>query len=139
MATKTVIDEDMVIKSMRMLGIAVRDFYSRPCESTLILLIIYLYEVVVIVYSYRYSNTKLANWCYVKDKLVGSHANKLLDLRNNLSHNFQKVENICEHVESALLVFGKDDFKIIEDELFSYDIGLYEDILSYCKEGIVGE
>ena len=139
MSTKEVVSEYICASTLYRLGRTIRDFYRNPCEATITLVVIFTYEAAIIVFTYRYSNNKVANWKYLCDKLNGRNRNNILFLRNDLAHNFQKYTNVIKYINDHLYAFGRDDFKVIENELFGYDIGLYEDILNYCKEGIVGE
>ncbi|KSV58752.1 hypothetical protein [Acetivibrio ethanolgignens] len=134
MPTREVLTEEIVVKCKNFLKDVLHDFYELPCCASLSYLLIILYEVAIVVYSYKYSERKTATYTCVKSKLPKTEGHTtFVTLRDNLTHNFYTIENLYKYVLTSMQYFSKENFDAIVRECFDSDIDLYQQIINYCK------
>lgn len=136
MPSRDIVSEDMLVAGKQNLYMALSEFYNYRTRTSLIVLIIYIYEVAITSFTLHSGKESVASWRDVKDSLTGPNKSHLVRLRDRLAHEFLKIKDVYSVVYDLLEDFGNVNFKIIEKEIFGYDINLYENILSICEEKI---
>lgn len=136
MPSRKEVSSEMLRKGTQHLYQMLSDFYTYKTASSLSMLVLYFYEVSIVCFTLRYGKKKVANWKDVASKLQGDNIRALVQLRDIIAHEFLDIGNVFYLVHRYLTIMGAVNFKIIEKEIFGYDINLYENILSICEEKI---
>lgn len=131
MPTREPIDEEMIEKARNQLQGYVEDFRRYPCNATLAMLIINLYEVAIIIFSYK-SGSETANYKYLSRSITSNFPTYFIKLRDNIVHNFKNIKSVYEEVSYRLSLFGKEAFNQIVKECYD-DCNLYSEIMYYCQ------
>lgn len=135
MPTKEVVTEEMVRKTRLQFNIVLRDMNECTCESTLVLFVIWLYELSMILITYSVSPGKYASYSTLRSVLPNSTtARQLAVLRNELTHNFYGVDNFATYIKNGCDAFGKENFDYLSKECFSDEINLYKIIMDTCTK-----
>ena len=134
MPTREVLTEELIEEFKRVLERTYIDFKRFPCESTVSMLIVRLYEVAISVYSFEYSDKKIANYKDVKNNLTNcDNPLVFVGLRDNLIHNLNQIKNHKESIMYTLIAFGKENFNAVVTKCLTRNNDLYTEIMNYCN------
>lgn len=136
MPTRDIVTEEMCEAFIKFLKESYRDFLKYKCDSTLRNLICTLYETAIVVFTFKYNNGKTANYKDVRDNLPLRNDDNitLVSLRDDLTHNLQKVNSVKERVITRLEKYTKQNFNFVVETCLGEPTTMYDDIIIYCNE-----
>ena len=128
------VSEEMALKFKDFLRESYKDYTAHRSRATLRGLIISLYETAKVVCTLEEDiNKGPANYKYVKSSLpVENNVLALEKVRNDLVHNYHKVEDVVISVYKAVESFGKQNLDYLS-EVCGLPKSLYGDILNFCE------
>ena len=127
------VSEEMALKFKDFLRESYEDYTANRSRATLRGLIISLYETAKVVCTLdKDINKGPANYKYLKCSLpVEDNVLALEKVRNDLVHNYQKVEDVIISVYKAVESFGKQNLDYLA-KVCELPALLYEDIIGFC-------
>lgn len=129
MSAKQAIDEKEVSEAKRVLLRTLRDFRQFPCESTLSLLIIRLFETVQIICSYWEGS--YANYKCVKKYVDSKIPTAFTYMRNSLVHEMAKLEDFAKFLRKNLCDYSQQSFNRVCEICFGKSLDLYSEIMIF--------
>ena len=113
------------------------DYKSNTCSSTIALLIIHLYELALVAFTYHYS-CGIATYSVVKNHLPNLQTNQeFVKFRDDIVHNLYNIVDFKGRLQLFLQNFTRENFSAICIECGLGD-DLYDDLLHYCLDSKQG-
>lgn len=132
MPNKQVVTLEEVIEAKRVLFRTLRDFREYPCESTLTLLIIRLFETIQFVCSYEEKTS--ANYKYVKSKVPSKVPTAFTYMRNSLVHEMKNIKDFSMFISDNLEDYGKEAFNKVYTVCFGESHDLYSEVMEFLDD-----
>ncbi len=132
MPNKQVVTFEEVFEAKRALARTLRDFRDFPCEATLTLLIIRLFETIQLVCSYK--ENKCANYKCVKNRISAKVPTAFTDMRNSLVHEMKNVGDFDKFIKTYLISYSKDAFNQVYELCFEEKCDLYSEIIEFLDD-----
>lgn len=132
MPTKQVVTMGEVSEAKRVLARTLKDFRNFPCEATLTLLIIRLFETVQLICSYE--ENKCANYNCVKNQVFSETPTAFTYMRNSLIHEMKNIGNFNKFIKTYLIKYSKDAFNQVYELCFEEEHDLYCEIIEFLDE-----
>lgn len=132
MPNKQVVTMEEVSEAKRVLARTLRDFRNFPCEATLTLLIIRLFETVQLICSYE--EKRCANYKCVKNRIFSEVPTAFTDMRNSLVHEMKNIEDFSKFIYDNLEDYGKRAFNQVYELCFEEECDLYSEIIEFLDE-----
>ena len=127
------VSPEMVCAFKRFLQQSYDDFVMHKSRATLRGFIISLYETAKVVFTYNLDEKKgKPNYKYVKQGMPDTEfIFSLENIRDNITHNYHRVNDVVLDVEDSLLQFGKHKMIIILHEC-GLDESAYDEVMKFC-------
>lgn len=124
---------EMVLMFKRFLQQSYEDFVTYKSRATLRGFIISLYETAKVVFTYNLDEKKgKPNYKYVKQGMPDTEfIFSLENIRDNLTHNYHRINDVVLDVEDSLTQFGKNKIIIILHEC-GLDESAYDEVMKFC-------
>ncbi len=132
MPNKQIVTIEEVFEAKRVLARTLRDFREFPCESTLTLLIIRLFEAIQLVCSYE--EKRCANYKSVKNKIFSKVPTAFTNMRNSLVHEMKNINDFNKFVSDNLEDYGKKAFNCVYELCFDRKYDLYSEVMEFLKK-----
>jgi len=132
MPNKQIVTIEEVLEARRVLVRTLRDFREHPCESTLTLLIIRLFETIQLVCSYE--ENKCTNYNCVKNKIFSNSPISFSNLRNSFVHEMKNIGDFDTFVKDNLAKYGKEAFNKVYAACFGESHDLYSEVMEFLDD-----
>lgn len=132
MPNKQVVTFEEVSEAKRVLARTLRDFRNFPCEATLTLLIIRLFETVQLICSQK--ENKCANYKCVKNWIFSKVPTAFTYMRNSLIHEMKNIEDFSKFIYDNIEDYGKDAFNQVYELCFDEKYDLYSEIIEFLDK-----
>ena len=104
-----------------------KDFRKFPCESTLTLLLVRLFETIHMVQSYK--EHSCIDYSYKENSVENK---EIFDfMRNSLVHNMWVIGDFIQFVKSNLERFGRESFNKVYKSCFEEEYDLYSEVMEF--------
>ena len=125
---------EMVLMFKRFLQQSYDDFVAYKSRATLRGFIISLYETAKVVFTYNLDEKKgKPNYKYVKQGMPDTEfIFSLENIRDNLTHNYHRINDVVLDVEDSLTQFGKHKMLIVLREC-GLDDSAYDEVMKFCS------
>lgn len=132
MPNKQVVTFEQVSEAKRVLARTLRDFRNFPCEATLTLLLIRLFETVQLICSYE--EKRCANYNCVKNRISSGTPTAFTYMRNSLIHEMKNIEDFSKFIYDNLEDYGKRAINQVYELCFEERYDLYSEIIEFLDE-----
>ena len=111
------------------------DYKRSTCVSTIGMLLVHLYELALVAFTYHYS-CGVATYTVVKEHLPNLQSNQeFVKMRDDIVHNLNNIEDFNSRLLLFLQTFTRENFYAICSEC-GVPTSLYDDLLHYCLEPV---